>query len=97
MAASPVMKYRRRSRLLDTRMSMLGLFVRWKARRLSYTPLLMKSVRTLFSFEAHRKRSTGSPICLAIQPARMLPKLPVGTQKFMGSPGSMSPALTKSQ
>ena len=57
----------------------------------------MKSVRTLLAFEAQTKRRTGSPISLAIQPARMLPKLPVGTQKFTLSPHFMRPELTKSQ
>ena len=36
-------------------------------------------MRTLFSFDAQMNFATGRPICFAYHPARMLPKLPVGT------------------
>ena len=40
---------------------------------------------------------TGSPMRFASQPARILPKLPVGTQKSSFSPSCTFPALTNSQ
>ncbi len=78
-------------------MSIDGEIVVWNGLFLSYTPVVINSVSTLFSLDAQIKRFTGSPIRLAYQPARMLPKLPVGTEKFSGAPGAIRPAFTKSQ
>ena len=39
--------------------------VLWKGRFLSYTPVLIKSVSTLFSLEAQIRVLMGTPICLA--------------------------------
>jgi len=48
------------------RMSMDGDGVFTRSRpAMSYTPVAMKSVRTLFVFEAHSRRRTGTPMRLA--------------------------------
>ena len=46
-------------------MSMDGDAVLWKARRASYVPVRIKSVRTLFSLEAQTSLPTGRPMRLA--------------------------------
>ena len=58
---------------------------------ISIVPVLKNRVRTSLRFEATTSRSTGRPIRFAAQPARMLPKLPVGTTKLTGPrPGATS-------
>ena len=57
----------------------------------------MKSVSTLFALDAQTSLPTGRPICFAYQPARMSPKLPVGTTKLSSSPIAIMPPLTVSQ
>ena len=54
--------------------------------RISIVPVVKKRVRMSLRFDATTRRSMGSPIRLAAHPARMLPKLPVGTQKVTGPP-----------
>ena len=65
--------------------------------RLYSPPFLKKSVSTLLRLDAQMNLLTGSPIFLAIYAARMLPKLPVGTQTLILSPCAMVPAATISQ
>lgn len=77
-------------------MSMDGDVVLWKSRRRSYTPVRMKSVSTLLALDAQISRPTGRPIRRANSPARMSPKLPVGTAKFTASPGRIAPRATRS-
>ena len=61
----------------------------------SYTHLVERNcVSTSFRFEAHTRRPTGRPICFAYQPARISPKLPVGTQKSTATPSGTFPACT---
>ena len=76
----------------DTRISIEGDIVRRNGRFLSYTPVRRKSVSTLLLFEAHNSFPTGRPARLAKYPARISPKLPVGTEKSTRSPGAMAPA-----
>ena len=52
----------------------------------------MARSRMSFWFVAITSRSTGSPIARAIVPAKMSPKLPVGTVKLTGRCGA--PRLT---
>jgi hypothetical protein len=54
--------------------------------RSSIVPVVKNRVRMSLRFDATTSRSTGSPIRLAAQPARMLPKLPVGTTNDTGPP-----------
>ncbi len=56
--------------------------------------MLMKSVSTRFSLLAQRSRSIGAPIERAYHAARILPKLPVGTQTSIGSPAAIFPSRT---
>ena len=48
--------------------------------------LLKKSVNTLLSLDAQINLLIGNPIFLAKKPAKILPKFPVGTTKFIFSP-----------
>ena len=54
-----------RSRLLEIKMSMEGDIVLKNSRRLSYFPVRMKSVRTLFLLDAQMSLPTGSPMRFA--------------------------------
>ena len=47
--------------------------------RTRYTPVRKNSSNTSFSLVATMSLSIGTPICLAMWPAQMSPKLPVGT------------------
>lgn len=67
-------------------MSIEGDSVRESVRRASYTPVTRKSVSTRLALEAHTRCATGSPISFAYRPARMSPKLPVGTTNVTGVP-----------
>ena len=51
--------------------------------RTRYSPVRKNSSSTSFSFVATMRRSIGRPICLAMWPAQMSPKLPVGTEKLI--------------
>ena len=57
-----------------------------KSRFLLYVPVLKNSVKTLFSFDAHSSLLIGKPSFLAKKPAKISPKLPVGTLKLILSP-----------
>ncbi len=45
-------------------------------------------------FEAQTSRRTGRPMARAYQPARMLPKLPVGTHRSTSPPAATAPRAT---
>ena len=57
----------------------------------------MKSVSTRLELDAQTNRFIGTPIFRAIYPAKMLPKLPVGTVTLTGSPNLIAPAFKRSQ
>ena len=61
----PHASYKSLSKFDETKISIDGDSVRTSSLFLSYTPVLKKSVNTLFSFDAHMNLSIGSPICLA--------------------------------
>ena len=71
-------------------MSIEGLCVLWNGRFASYSPCDRNCVSTSFSLEAQISLPTGRPMRFAYQPARMSPKLPVGTQKSTVSPMRIS-------
>ena len=64
-------------------MSMLGLSVGVTG-RISIVPVSISCVRMSLALDATIRRSIGSPICVATNPARTLPKLPVGTLNAIG-------------
>ena len=76
-----------RSKFDDTWMSMLGLSV-GTTRRIDMSPSLTKRVRMSFALEAITKSSIGVPMRRATQPAKTLPKLPVGTHAVIGPPSA---------
>ena len=49
-----------------------------------YSPLVSARCRMSFWFVATIRRRIGRPIWRAMEPAKMSPKLPVGTQKSVG-------------
>ena len=75
----------RRSRLELTWMSIDGDVVGTTS-VMAMVPVLKKRVRMSLRFDATTSRSIGRPMRLATHPARMLPKLPVGTTKLTGPP-----------
>ena len=76
-----------RSKFDDTWMSMLGLSV-GTTPAIDMSPSLTKRVRMSLSLEAITKSSIGVPIRRATQPAKTLPKLPVGTHAVIGPPSA---------
>ena len=63
---------------------------------MSYTPVERKSYSTLLLLLAQMRRPMGTPMSRAYQAARMLPKLPVGTQTSMHSPSATTPRAARS-
>ncbi len=57
------------------------------------SPSLTKRVRMSLAFDATTKSAIGAPIRRATQPAKTLPKLPVGTQAVTG-PASARAVVT---
>ncbi len=72
-----------RSKFDDTWMSIDGLKVGTTS-RVVMSPAVTKRVRMSFVLEAITKSLIGAPISRAIQPAKTLPKFPVGTLKLTG-------------
>ena len=52
--------------------------------RIDMSPSLTKRVRMSLALDATMKSAIGAPIRWATQPAKMLPKLPVGTHAVIG-------------
>ena len=64
-------------------MSIDGLLVGTTGRT-DMSPSLTNRVRMSLAFEATMKSAIDAPACLATHPAKMLPKLPVGTATSHG-------------
>ena len=81
-----------RSKFDDTWMSMLGLSV-GTTPAIDMSPSLTKRARMSLAFVASTKSAIGAPIRRATQPAKTLPKLPVGTHAVTG-PASARAVVT---
>ncbi len=73
-------------------MSIEGLVVATTG-RIDMSPSLTKRVRMSLALEATMKSAIGAPIRWETHPAKMLPKLPVGTHAVIG-PRSALAAVT---
>ena len=72
-------------------MSIEGELVRTNSLFLSYVPVEKKSYKTLFSLEAQTSFAIGTPMFLAKNAAKILPKLPVGTTTLIFSSFAITP------
>ena len=83
----PFISNSRRSKLDETWMSMLGLNVGTTS-EVTMVRVSKNRVRMSLQLEPTIRCSIGAPVRRAIQPARTLPKFPVGTAKDTGRPPS---------